>query len=189
MKSASTSYTKMKLNVREIALVAIFPALMAATAGISIPLGSLPSISLQTMFVFLAGLLLGPKLGTLSIVIYVLMGVIGIPVFSNYRGGISVLFSQSGGFIIGFVFATLFIGIMKSVKFINKNILYILIVLIVGNILIYMTGAAYISYLTSTTIFSVLATFIPYLLGGTIKISVVMYVYPRIRHAITYEPL
>jgi len=178
----------MRLNIREIALVAIFPALMAATAGISIPLGNLPAISLQTMFVFLAGLLLGPKLGTLSIVIYVLMGVIGIPVFSNYRGGISVLFSQSGGFIIGFIFATLFIGFMKNIKFLNKNILYIFMILIVGNALIYMTGATYISYLTNATIFSVLATFVPYLLGDAIKISVVMYVYPRIRQQLTYEP-
>ena len=85
----------MRLNIKEISLVAIFPALMAATAGISIPLGGLPPISLQTIFVFLAALLLGPKLGTLSIIIYVIMGAIGLPVFSNYRGGISVLISAS----------------------------------------------------------------------------------------------
>lgn len=188
MRLAWNNYTNMKLNVKEIALVAIFPALMAATAGISIPLGNLPSISLQTMFVFLAGLLLGPKLGTLSIIIYVIMGIIGIPVFSNFKGGISVLISQSGGFIIGFILATFFIGFMKNINIINKNNLSILMLLIVGNMLIYMTGAAYITYLTSTTLISVLATFTPYLLGDTIKICVVMYVYPRIRQELTYEP-
>ena len=103
----------MKLNIREISLVAIFPALMAATAGISIPLGNLPPISLQTIFVFLAGLMLGPKLGGTSMIIYILMGAIGLPVFSGFRGGIAALISESGGFIFGFVIAAVFIGFMK----------------------------------------------------------------------------
>ena len=178
----------MRLNIKEISLVAIFPALMAATAGISIPLGGLPPISLQTIFVFLAALLLGPKLGTLSIIIYVIMGAIGLPVFSNYRGGISVLISHSGGFIIGFIFSALFIGFMKSRKFLNKNYLYIFVILVVGNLIIYMCGGAYISYLTNATLGGVLAIFTPYFLGDFIKIMLVMYVYSRIRYQITYEP-
>ncbi|MCK5761896.1 MAG: biotin transporter BioY [Candidatus Izimaplasma sp.] len=178
----------MNLTVKEISLVAIFPALMAATAGISIPLGSLPSISLQTMFVFLAALLLGPKLGSISMIIYLIMGAIGLPVFSNYRGGISVLFSGSGGFIFGFIISAVFIGFMKNIKFINKNYWYVFGILVIGNILIYMCGASYISYITNTTIISVLAVFIPYFIGDFGKILVVLYVYSRIRHQITYEP-
>ena len=140
------------------------------------------------MFVFLAALLLGPKLGSISMIIYLIMGVIGLPVFSNYRGGISVLVSGSGGFIVGFIISALFIGYMKNIKFLNKNYWYIFGILAIGNMLIYMCGASYISYLTSTTILSVLAIFAPYLIGDFIKIIVVMYVYSRIRHQITYEP-
>jgi len=178
----------MKLSVKEISLVAIFPALMAATAGVSIPLGNLPSISLQTIFVFLAALLLGPKLGSISMIIYLLMGAIGLPVFSNYRGGISVLISGSGGFIVGFIISAIFIGYMKNIKFLNKNYWYIFSVLVIGNMLIYMCGASYISFLTNTSLFSVLAVFTPYLIGDLVKIVVVMYVYSRIRHQITYAP-
>ncbi len=177
----------MKLSVKEISLVAIFPALMAATAGISIPLGNLPSISLQTIFVFLAALLLGPKLGSISMIIYILMGAIGLPVFSNYRGGISVILSGSGGFLIGFIISAVFIGIMKNIKFLNKNYYYLFSILVLGNIIIYMCGGAYLAHLTNTSLFSVLAIFTPYFIGDFIKIITVLYVYSRIRYQITYE--
>lgn len=178
----------MNLSIKEISLVAIFPALMAATAGISIPLGSLPPITLQTMFVFLAALLLGPKLGSISMIIYVLMGAIGLPVFSQYLGGISILISGKGGFIIGFIFSALFIGFMKSIKILNKNYAYIFGILLLGNVIIYMFGASYIAYLSNTGLFSILAVFTPYFIGDFIKILIVLYVYSRIRYQITYEP-
>ncbi len=177
----------MKLTVKEISLVAIFPALMAATAGISIPLGNLPAISLQTIFVFLAALLLGPKLGSISMIIYILMGAIGLPVFSNYKGGISVILSGSGGFFVGFILSTIFIGFTKNIKFLNKNYYYLFGILVAGNIIIYMCGGAYLSYLTNTSLFGVLAIFTPYFIGDFIKIMIVLYVYSRIRYEITYE--
>jgi len=179
----------MKLTVREISLVAIFPAMMAATAGISIPLGTLPPISLQTLFVFLSGLLLGGRLGALSMTIYVMLGVIGIPVFSGFRGGIGVITGGSGGFIIGFIFAAYFIGKMKTVIFINKNILGLAVVLFVANLIIYMLGATYIAYLTSSSIFTILATFGLYMIGDSLKIVAAIYVYLNIRKKITYEGL
>ena len=178
----------MKLTVKEISLVAIFPALMAATAGISIPLGSLPSISLQTIFVFLAALLLGPKLGSISMIIYILMGAIGLPVFSQYRGGISVILSQSGGFLFGFIISVIMIGYLKNIKFLNKNYFYLFGILLLGNSVIYMCGATYIAYLTNTSFYSVIVVFTPYIIGDLIKILVVLYVYRRIRHELTYEP-
>jgi len=177
----------MKLSVKEIAIVAIFPAMMGATAGISIPVGSAAPITLQTMFVFLAGLLLGPKLGALSMVIYVVMGAIGIPVFSNFNGGIAVLLSLRGGFIIGFVFSALFIGFMKNINFLNKNYAYIFAVLVGGNVIIYMFGASYMSYLGNSSLATNLALFTSYYIGDFIKIVVVLYVYKRLHSQITYE--
>jgi len=178
-----------RLSVKEISLIAIFPAMMAATAGISIPIGSLPPLTLQTFFVFMAGLLLGPKMGSISMMIYVLMGVIGLPVFSQFRGGFDVIMSGSGGFIIGFILSALFIGFMKNVKIINSNFNYIFIILLIGNALIYMCGAAYISYLLNISIASIIATFTPYLLGDILKILGALYVYSRIREYHTYAGL
>lgn len=176
-----------KLSVKEMSLVAIFPAMMAATAGISIPIGSLPPVTLQTIFVFMAGLMLGARLGSLSMGIYVLMGVIGLPVFAGFRGGFEVIVGGHGGFIIGFIFSAYLIGFMKNVNFLNKKIWYIITILALGNIVIYMFGASYIAYLTNTNMFSVLATLSPYIIGDILKILVVLYVYTRIRPHFTYE--
>ena len=176
-----------RLTVKEMSLVAIFPAMMAATAGISIPLGSLPAVSLQTIFVFMAALLLGPRLGSLSMIVYVMMGLIGLPVFSNFRGGLDVITGQSGGFIIGFIFSAYLIGFMKNINFLNKKIWYIFGILVIGNIVIYMFGASYIAYLINTSFLTTLATFSPYIAGDILKILVVLYVYSRIRPHFTYE--
>ncbi|MBN2605231.1 MAG: biotin transporter BioY [Bacilli bacterium] len=176
-----------KLSIKEISIVAVFPAMMAATAGISIPMGSLPPITLQTFFVFMAGLVLGPKLGSISVFVYILMGAIGLPVFSQFRGGFDVIMSGSGGFIIGFMFGAIVIGKMKNIKIINKKNHYLFLVLLLGNGVIYMFGAAYISFLLNVSIISVLATFSPYLLGDIIKILGALYVYFRIREYNTYE--
>ena len=176
-----------KLTVKEMSLVAVFPAMMAATAGVSIPLGSLPSVSLQTIFVFMAALLLGARLGSLSMIVYVAMGIIGLPVFSNFRGGFDVITGQSGGFIIGFIFSAYLVGFMKNVNFLNKKIWYLFSVLVIGNTVIYMFGASYIAYLLNTGFFTTLATFSPYIIGDILKILVVLYVYTRIRPHFTYE--
>ena len=111
----------MNNRIKELTTIALFPALMGATAGISIPLFNLPPITLQTFFVFMAGLTLGPRKGALSMIIYVLLGAIGLPIFSGFRGGLNVLAGFSGGFLIGFIFSAAFIGFMKSVKIINNE--------------------------------------------------------------------
>lgn len=178
-----------RLTVKEMSLVALFPAMMAATAGLAIPIGGLPAITLQTIFVFLAALLLGPRLGSLSMIIYVFMGIIGIPVFSNFQGGLGVVTGGHGGFIIGFIFSVFLIGMLKNINIINKNNCYIFLILVLGNLVIYMFGASYIAFLTNTTILSVLATLIQYLPGDSIKIIVVLYVHSRIRTHLTYEGL
>ena len=81
---------------------AIFSALLAACAWISIPLGDV-AVTLQTFGVALALLLLGGKWGTVSILIYLLLGAVGLPVFSGFRGGIGALAGVTGGFLWGFL--------------------------------------------------------------------------------------
>lgn len=176
----------MNTRIKELTMIALFPALMGATAGISIPLFNLPPITLQTFFVFMAGLTLGPRKAGLSMVIYVLLGTIGLPIFSGFRGGLNVLVGLSGGFLIGFIFSAIFIGFMKNVKIINNPLFDIPLILFIGNLIIYFFGAAYIAYISSSNTFVVLASFSPYLLGDIFKISVAVLVYVRIRNHITY---
>ncbi len=97
------------MKSKNITLVALFTALTAIGAFISIPLGPVP-ITLQSFFVILSGILLGPKLGALSQVLYIFLGLIGIPIFSGFSGGLQHILKPSFGFIIGFVFAAYIAG-------------------------------------------------------------------------------
>lgn len=98
----------MKIKTKNIILVALFAALTAVGAFIKIPIGPAP-ISLQFFFTALAGILLGPYLGALSQLIYVVLGLIGLPIFTS-GGGPSYIFTPSFGYLLGFIAAPLIIG-------------------------------------------------------------------------------
>lgn len=91
-------------QARHIALVGLFAALTAVGAVFSIPVGTVP-FSLQLLFTLLSGALLGSRLGSLSQASYVLMGLIGLPVFAMRRAGFGVLAGPTGGFLVGFILA------------------------------------------------------------------------------------
>lgn len=90
------------MKSRNMVLTALFAALLAVCAWISIPMGDV-AFTLQTFGVFLALLLLGGKRGTLAILVYLLLGAVGLPVFSGFRGGFGVLLGTTGGYIAGFL--------------------------------------------------------------------------------------
>lgn len=100
------------MKAREITLISVFAALTAVCAWISIP--APVSFTLQTFGVFFALYLLGGKRGFLSVLVYVLLGCVGLPVFSAFRGGLGVLLGPSGGFIIGFLAAALVMWALEN---------------------------------------------------------------------------
>lgn len=91
-------------NVRKMVLASLFASLTAVCAWISIPIPPI-SFTLQTFAVFLTLAVLGGKWGTVSILLYLLLGVVGLPVFAGFRGGISALLDATGGFLWGFLAA------------------------------------------------------------------------------------
>jgi len=90
------------MKVRNMALCALFAALLALCAWLSVPMGDSP-ITLQTLGVALALWLLGGKRGMLAILVYLLLGAAGLPVFSGFRGGIGTLLGATGGYLLGFL--------------------------------------------------------------------------------------
>ena len=98
--------SKTKLSVRDMCYSAIFAALMAVCAQLRIPAFGV-SITLQTFAIFLALLTLGGFRGTVAVGLNLLLGAVGLPVFSGFRGGISVFYMESGGFLIGFMLTSL----------------------------------------------------------------------------------
>lgn len=133
----------MKISTREMTLVAMFTGLTAIGAFISIPLGEVP-ITMQSLFVILSGLILGSKLGALSQILYIILGLIGIPIFAGFTGGLQSIMKPSFGFIIGFIFAAYIVGKITDNNKDRKNIW---IASFVGTIVIYLIGLPYMYYM------------------------------------------
>ncbi len=104
-------------QIRSLAYAAEFAALIGIFSLIVIPIGPVP-ITLQVLFIAYTGLILGPKRAMLSVFIYLLAGLAGLPIFAGGKAGIGVLFGPSGGYLVGFIILTFFAGIAK-----NKSLL------------------------------------------------------------------
>ncbi|MCF6462131.1 biotin transporter BioY [Clostridium sp. Cult1] len=131
----------MKLSVKEMVSISLFTALTAIGAFLSIPVGDVP-ITLQSMFVILSGLLLGPKLGALSQLVYVLLGLSGIRIFAGFSGGPQTIFKPSFGFLIGFIFAAYIVGKITNNRS-KINFRRVLLATLTGTFVIYLFGVPY----------------------------------------------
>lgn len=101
--------TKSKLSTKELVMAALFTALTAIGAFIQIPVPFMDYFTLQFLFVVLAGLLMGPRLGAVSVGAYVALGLVGFPVFAA-GGGIQYIFRPSFGYLLGFIVAAFVAG-------------------------------------------------------------------------------
>jgi biotin transport system substrate-specific component len=178
----------MNLTTRDMTEIAVLTALISVTSWISIPIGDIP-ITIQTLVVMLIGLFLSPKNSFISILAYIIIGAMGLPVFAGGKGGFGIILGPSGGFLISFIFAVIFISKMKNIKIINNEIVRIVVVLVFANIIIYMIGWTYFAVYNGLGIATMLAIIWPFAIGDMFKIVVVTYVYLNMRSHVTYERL
>lgn len=107
--------TVSRLRTKDLTLVALFTVLMAVCAWISIPVPApFVQFTMQTFAVFAALLVLGGRRGTFAVTAYLLLGAVGAPVFSNFRGGLGVLLGATGGYILGFFFTALLYWLLTA---------------------------------------------------------------------------
>lgn len=104
-----------KSKIKALTEISLFVAILSVISQISIPVGVVP-ITLQIFFICIMGYFLGLKKGLCCILVYILLGMVGLPIFSGFRGGFYVIFSYTGGFILGFVPLTISCGIFKARK-------------------------------------------------------------------------
>jgi biotin transport system substrate-specific component len=166
----------MKLSIRDIMLVSLFTALMAAGAFIRIPFPLLP-VTLQAFFCAFAGLLLGPRLGALSMAVYALLGLAGVPVFAQ-GGGITYIFNKSFGFILGFIVCAYIVGKLSR-KEKDPSVWRSLRAVAAGLLLMYAVGIGYMLmiirlYLGNTQIglYYVVTANMPYFVKDAILFAV-----------------
>lgn len=131
---------KRKTPIRDIAVVSLFTALIAIGAYIKIPVPVTP-FTLQVLFVILAGLLLGAKLGSASVGAYMILGLAGVPIFTQ-GGGLGYVFVPTFGYIIGFLFAAYIIGKI-AYKVENPSFKRLLCASLIGLAVVYIFGVVY----------------------------------------------
>ena len=156
--------------VKSICLVGVFTALMCVLSPLSIPLDPV-SITLATLVIYIIGATFDYKIAVLPVVLYLLLGMAGLPVFSKFQGGIQVLFGPTGGYLFGYIACVFLISLLIS-NFPNKKWLY-LIAMIIGTIVLYAFGMLwFVLYLKYDIYKALLVCVVPFLPGDTFKIAV-----------------
>lgn len=129
------------LTTREIAVAALFSALLAVSAFVAIPVGSVP-FTLQVYVVLVAGLVLGPRLGLLSVLAYLVLGLLA-PVYAGGSSGLGVLFGPTGGYLWGFLIAVVVSGTIAGKG--GRTLLRLLLASLAGIAPIYALGATWLA--------------------------------------------
>jgi biotin transport system substrate-specific component len=102
---------KSGMNTRDICMMALFTALTAVMAQISIPMPLGVPMTMQTFAIMLTSIVLGARKGFISVLAYILLGIVGVPVFAKFQGGMGIVFGPTGGFILSFPLMAWLVGI------------------------------------------------------------------------------
>ena len=138
-ENVGAEFTKSKITTKELVFTALMAVIIAVCSWISIP--TTVPFTLQTFGVFMAVGLLGGKKGTISVLVYILLGAVGVPVFAGFSGGIGVLFGTTGGYIVGFLLSGLVYWAMTSAF--GEKLPIMIIAMVLGLIVCYAFGTAW----------------------------------------------
>lgn len=168
-------------------LTALFAAVLAVGSWISIPLPFTPiPINLGTLAVILTGALLGWKYGTLSVMIYILLGAVGVPVFAGFTGGLGHLTGPTGGYIIGYITSALICGIIMELFYEDNKWWVTAAAAFLGTASCYLLGTIWFIILTKNTLAASLSMcVIPFLPGDAFKIIVAVIIVPLLKKALS----
>lgn len=170
-------------KTRDIVYMSVFTAMISICSWISIP-ASIP-FTLQTMGVFMTVGLLGGKRGTLTVLTYILLGAIGVPVFAGLTGGVSVLLGTTGGYIIGFLLSALLMWGIETIM--GRNQIVLAFSMIAGLIVCYVFGTAWfmLTYTQHSGVIGLSTVLglcvIPFIIPDLIKIGVALFLTNRLK--------
>ncbi len=171
---------KQGFSVRDLTYCAIFAAIIAVLAQITVPLPGGVPFTLQTFAVMLCGLVLGAKRGAVSTLIYLLLALCGVPVLAGLRGGAPMVFGLTGGFLVSFPLLALAAGLVAQ-----KNLAVQLAGLLAGIAVNYAVGTVWFSILSGRSIGEALALCVlPFLITDAIKLVMALLLGPALRKAL-----
>ena len=149
---------------------AIFTALMCVVSPFSVNIGPIP-ISLATFALYIAASVCGWKGGTLAVSAYLVLGAVGLPVFSGFVGGFERLVGPTGGYLIGYVMCSLITGIFAD-RAKKHRILWNVVGMVLGTAVLYAFGTAWFMFVSgNTATYSLAVCVIPFIAGDSIKIA------------------
>lgn len=173
---------KQKITTKTLALIAVMTAVTCVLAPLSLPIGPVP-ISLTNLAIYFALYILGMKKGTVSYLVYLAIGLVGVPVFSGFTGGPGKLFGPTGGYLIGFIPMAIVAGILID-KFGGKFV-YSMIGMVIGTIICYAFGTIWLAHQAQMDFKAALmAGVIPFIPGDLIKMVLAAIFGPQIRKAL-----
>lgn len=178
--SGTVTVDNQKIRTKQMVLIALMTAVTCVLGPLSIPLPFSPvPISLTNFAIFLAIFVLGMKNGTISFIIYLLLGAVGVPVFSSFRGGFQVLAGPTGGYLIGFIFLALIMGF--ALDHFDRKLVPTIIGMIIGMVVCYAFGTVWLAKLLSLSFKEgLMMGVIPYLPGDAAKIIIAAIVGPKL---------
>lgn len=172
------------MKVKDMTLTAVMAALICIAGPLTIAAGPVP-LSLATFAVMLAGAVLGKKRGTAAVGLYLLIGIIGVPVFSGFSGGFQKLAGVTGGFLAGYLPCAFFAGLgaERAEREGRKWILPAMMVL--GTAVLYTVGTAWFMIQTGNGLGAALGLCVlPFLPGDAAKIAAVTVIAPAVKKGI-----
>ena len=167
-------------KVSDITAIGLMVALLCISSYIAFPIPFTPiMITSQTIIINLIALTMSTKNGMLSIIVFYLIGAIGLPVFSGGKSGIGTLVGPSGGYFLGFLLAVLIITLIRGKALDLKK--SIMLTVLVGMVIIYICGATWMGYYNGLSfVENVKVSIIPFILGDLIKCVLASFIAIRI---------
>lgn len=177
-------------TTRELVFTGIFSALLAVCSWIAVPIPNIP-FTLQTFGVFCTLELLGGKKGFFSILVFLMLGAIGIPVFSEFSGGLGVLLGTTGGYLIGFLFTAGIYWLAEKLP-LHRESWFRVLVLIAGLAVCYLFGTVWFMQVYARNVTAISFTqalelcVIPFLLPDILKLALAMILSGRLKQHVKF---
>ncbi len=172
------------MKTRDLTLIGVVVAFIVVSAQITIPLGIVP-FTLQTMVILTSALVLGAKRGFIATIIYVLLGVIGLPVFAKFNGGINALFMHTGGFIISFPIMAYVAGKCSEM---SNNKLMIYLGCIIGVVINFAVGCGYFMFITKYDLITAMSyTVMPFIVTTIVQIILAVVLSEKLKNVLDVQ--
>lgn len=173
------------MKTKDMTIVAVMAALLCVVGPLTIAIGPIP-LSLATFAIYLAGAVLGAKQGALAVALYLLLGLVGIPVFSGFTGGFQKLIGVTGGYLVGYLPCALLTGLAVPPDRPETGPRWRLpAFMVLGTAALYLTGTAWFMLQTHNGLMASLGMCVfPFLPGDAVKIAAATLLAEPLRKAV-----